>query len=98
MSTHLTPAEVDDLRFAVRADRLAGSQSARLESAVEKIKAEAAGAALTEAGARVANMRHTISGRKVANAEWLGQVVYAMGDDIAYEAERRARANQGGTQ
>ena len=37
MSAHLTPAEIDDLRFAVRADRLALSESSRLERTVERI-------------------------------------------------------------
>lgn len=36
----LTPAQVDNLRFAVRADHMAGSVSARLEDAVLRIVAE----------------------------------------------------------
>lgn len=56
--------------------------------------AQAKAAALREAGVKVAQMRHTISGRRVANAEWLGQVVHAMGDDVELQAERAARKSR----
>lgn len=57
--------------------------------AVDRLVTVRTASALRQAGVKVAKMRHTVSGRRVANAEWLGEVVYAMGDDVIYQAKRR---------
>lgn len=61
-----------------------------------RVIAAAQAQVLHDAGAKVGRMRHTISGRRVANADWLGQVVYAMGDDVEYQAERLLRPGEAG--
>ena len=47
--------------------------------------------ALHAAGAKIAQYRNGVTGRRVANAELFGQMVYAMGDEITYQQERCAR-------
>lgn len=61
---------------------------------IEQARRDGAVEALREAGPKLARMRHTASGRRVANAEWLGEVVWAMADDMEWQAERRYRAER----